>query len=127
MEYLPNSIDLKSYAVKYYPTATSASLKPQCLQLGQALGKWLKSFHENIMQHPEVLKAVAKTDFTLQVKHMINYTWLFERLKTYPAILEEARDIFEQVEKHAATESKSQINHGDFWTGKYAQKTTIAL
>ena len=119
MEYLPNSIDTKSYVLKHYPAPTPPTSKPECFELGKALGKWLKNFHETIMQQPQVLEAVSQTDFASQVRHMINYTWLFERLKTYPNILEEAKEVFEQAENSAATESKSQINHGDFWTGKY--------
>jgi hypothetical protein len=124
MEYLPNRVDLKTYVVRS-PSSEGLS-RSQCIELGEALGKWLKSFHGTVMDNPEVLEAASKTDFTQQVKHMINYTWLFERIKTYPAILEEARDVFEQVGKSAATESKNQINHGDFWTGKYAERLLMA-
>jgi hypothetical protein len=127
MEYLPNSINLKEYIIKHASSPTSDSAKAQWSELGKAVGKWLKVFHNNIKDNSDVLEAVSKTDFTQQVKHMINFTWLFERAKTHPAILEEAKEVFEQVEKSAATESRNQICHGDFWTGKYVAHSRLGL
>lgn len=124
MEYFPTSINLKSYVLKHLTSVTPDSSQPQFYQLGRALGLWLKNFHQIIMQDKEVLRAATSTDFGSQVKHMVNFTWLFDRIKSYPEILGDVKDIFEQVEKVAATESKNQINHGDFWIGKYVHKRT---
>ncbi|OAL42868.1 hypothetical protein IQ07DRAFT_637469 [Pyrenochaeta sp. DS3sAY3a] len=117
MEYFPTSIDLKSYVLKHFTSITPDSSQPQFYQLGRALGLWLKNFHQRIMQDKEVLKAATSTDFGSQVKHMVNFTWLFDRIESYPKILGDVKDIFKRVEKAAATESKNQINHGDFWIG----------
>ena len=119
MEYVPNSVDLKTYILKHYPAPTPTLARAQCFELGQALGSWLRIFHKEVMQNEELLEIVKQYDFAPMIKHMINFNWLAERVKTYPDILEEAKETFEQLEKYAATEEKSQINHGDFWTGKY--------
>ena len=119
MEFVPKSVDLKSYVLKQYASPTPELMRPQCFALGAAIGKWLRHFHDTIMQESKVLEAVKKTEFTQQVKQMINYNWLFERMKTYPDILAGAKDTFEMVSEQNATESKPYVNHGDFWPGKY--------
>ena len=53
---------------------------------------------------------------------MLNFLWMYERIKEYPAILGGVADILAQVEKAAREErqdeDKLSIVHGDFWTGK---------
>lgn len=65
---------------------------------------------------------MAQNDFAQDIKHMVNFSWLHERIKDFPDILDPVKDILGQVEQMAAAErkevSKHQIIHGDFWTGK---------
>jgi len=65
---------------------------------------------------------VAENRDAPQVRHMLNFLWMYERIKEYPAILGGVADILAQVEKAAREErqdeDKLSIVHGDFWTGK---------
>lgn len=74
------------------------------------------------MQQPELRHTVAKNQEMQQLKHMINFEWLLQRVEQYPAILEEAKATFEEVKRMAAAELEDengiQVIHGDFWTGK---------
>lgn len=121
-EYLSQGADLKTYALKTFPAPTPEALKPHCYQLGMALGRWLRDFHGWSAQQPDLRRIVAKNQEMQQLKHMINFEWLLQRIAQFPAILEEAKDTFEKVKKMAAAElkdeDKMQVIHGDFWTGK---------
>ncbi|KAI0603223.1 hypothetical protein F4775DRAFT_532584 [Biscogniauxia sp. FL1348] len=121
--YLPNSKDLKTYALKTYPEDTPEALRGQCSQLGKALGTWLRSFHGWAITQPELRERFAGNADIKQLKHMINFSWLLDRVAQFPSVLEDARGIFEEVKNMAAAEleaeSQLQLIHGDFWTGKY--------
>ncbi|KAF5691011.1 phosphotransferase enzyme family [Fusarium denticulatum] len=103
LEFISDGIHLKDYATQNYGSPTLDSFKPQCQELGKALGRWLRDF-------------VTWTD--QQVKHR---DLLPERAKEYQSILNDAKDILVQVEQMAAAEKEEkgnlQIIHGDFWTG----------
>ncbi|KAM5354653.1 hypothetical protein ACJ41O_001300 [Fusarium nematophilum] len=120
-EYLPDGIDLKEYVLRYYSSPTPESLQPQCRQLGEALGRWLKGFVEWSAQQVDHRRLVAENTFAQDVKHMVNFSWLNDRIKDFPAVLDGVKDILEQVEQMAAAERQDdgnyQIIHGDFWTG----------
>lgn len=66
-----------------------------------------------------------------QLKHFINFSWLLDRVGQFPSILEEAKDVFEKVKEMAANElkdqSKLQVIHGDFWTGKLVSSSSTLL
>jgi hypothetical protein len=121
-EYMPNGIDLKNYILQHYPAPTPESLRAQCQQLGKAIGRWLKSFTEWNSQQPDLRRIATENKDVQQIKHMLNYLWLYDRIKEYPAILEDVKDVLEQVEKAVDAErqndSKLHFIHGDFWTGK---------
>lgn len=121
-ECLPNGIDLKEYVLRHYGVPTSESLRPQCFLLGEALGRWLKGLSEWSAHQVDQRRVAAENTFAQDVKHMLNFSWLHDRIKDFPAILGDAKEILEQVEQMAAEErqdeSKHQIIHGDFWTGK---------
>lgn len=113
---------MKNYTLKYYAVPTSESLKLESRQIGKSLGLWLKGFAHWSASHPELRPTAAENIEAKQVRHMLNFLWLSERVKEYPAILDDVKDIFAEVEQAAAAEaqdeSKLQIIHGDFGTGK---------
>ncbi|KAI1631080.1 kinase-like domain-containing protein [Biscogniauxia mediterranea] len=119
--YLPNSRDLKTYALQRYPEDTPKTLRRQCSQLGKALGTWLRNFHDWAATQPELRDRFASNHEVKQLKHMINFSWLLDRITMFPSVLGDARDIFEEVKNMATAEleAESQLQpiHGDFWTG----------
>lgn len=122
-EILHNGKDLKTYALGTYPRDTPDAARPQCLQLGRALGAWLRGFHGWSATMPAGLRKMAAENKDLQqLKHLINFSWLLDRVAQFPAILGEAKDVFEKVSDMAAKEledeDRLQVIHGDFWTGK---------
>lgn len=121
-EYLTNGIDFKNYALKYF-SAPDTSRGPLCFEVGQSLGSWLRQFHGWVSQVEQVkLHDLIKSNKTMQdLKHMVNYTHLVSTVDSFPMILEDAREVFVEVEKLAAAELQRddlQVIHGDFWTGK---------
>jgi hypothetical protein len=122
LEFLSGGIHLKDYAIQNYGSPTPESFKPQCKELGKALGRWLRDFVAWSAQQVKHRELVAQNEFGQAVRHMVNYVWLHERIKEYPSILEGVKDILARVEQMAAAEkdntAKLQIIHGDFWTGK---------
>ncbi|KAL7626920.1 hypothetical protein AAE478_003694 [Parahypoxylon ruwenzoriense] len=121
-EYLQHGTDLKTYALKTYTAdSDSEATKHQCLQLGKALGRWLRGFHDWTTQQAELRNTLA-TNIELQLlKHTINFSWLLDRVKQFPSVLGDAADVFEEVKNMAGAElndgSKLQVVHGDFWSG----------
>ncbi|KAI1174200.1 kinase-like domain-containing protein [Nemania sp. FL0916] len=120
-EILHNGKDLKTYALETYSPDTPDTMRPQCLELGRAMGKWLRNFHRWSETQPGLRKTVAADTDMQQLKHVINFSWLLDRVAQFPSILNEAKDVFEKVKDMAAREledaSKLQVIHGDFWTG----------
>ncbi|KAI1374637.1 kinase-like domain-containing protein [Hypoxylon crocopeplum] len=120
-EYLQNGVDLKTYALKAYAESNLEETKHQCLQLGKALGRWLRAFHNWAAQQAELRSIVAGNKELQQLKHMINFSWLLDRVKQFPSILGDAEGVFEEVKNMATAElaDKSQLQaiHGDFWSG----------
>ncbi|KAK3322631.1 kinase-like domain-containing protein [Apodospora peruviana] len=133
-EYLPTGIDLKNYALKYYEPHTNPSKKPQCLALGHSLGIWLKTFHDwtavwaakerfpsTARSRPSIHTIAFQNKILQMLKHKTYYDSLLKLVDTFPAILPQARQVFEQVKSMAdqelADDSTLQAVHGDFWTG----------
>jgi len=128
-EYLPDSIDLKNYALKHFPPQTPSALKEQCLGLGRGLGSWLRQFHtwaaaaESASATTGSLRQIAMDNHQLQqIKHSTYYEWALSMVDKYPEILAEAKSVFQEIKEMADEElkddSKLQVVHGDFWTGK---------
>jgi len=117
-EYVPDTVDLKQHAL-----AQSAS-ESQYLAIGRGLGEWLRNLHEwGQLAEQSALREQISADLSMQsLKNLINYTWLVDRIETYPALLSDARAVFEEVRAMAKAEvadsSAHRIIHGDFWTGK---------
>ncbi|KAI0122121.1 kinase-like domain-containing protein [Daldinia grandis] len=120
-EYLQNSIDLKMHTLTVISGADPEITRHQSLQLGKALGRWLKGFHNWAAEQPELRRAVATNKELQRLKHTINFWWLLDRVKQFPNVLGGAEDVFEQVGKMAVAEleddTQLQVIHGDFWTG----------
>ncbi|KAI1151150.1 kinase-like domain-containing protein [Nemania diffusa] len=120
-EILRNGKDLKTYALSAFSPDTPDAQRPQCLQLGHALGRWLRNFHTWSATQAGLRKTVAENTDIQQLKHFINFSWLLDRVGQFPSILSEAKDVFGKVKDMAAEElkdeSRIQVIHGDFWTG----------
>ncbi|KAK5654672.1 hypothetical protein OQA88_6995 [Cercophora sp. LCS_1] len=122
-EYLPDSIDLKNYALKYLPPQTPPALKEQCLGIGRGLGSWLRRFHAwAALPEQSGLRKTAADNRTLQqIKHRTYYEWALATIDRYPGILANARSVFEEIkavaDEELADDDKLQVVHGDFWTG----------
>lgn len=114
----PNFIELKNYFTTHPISSTQAT------RLGIALGTWLKSFHvwaAEDAQRPlrEVMK---KNEPMVQLKFMINFGRLMPTIDRFPAILEESRKIFKNIEQMMREEigkGEGELIHGDFWSCKY--------
>lgn len=122
-EYLPDSLDLKTYAFKHFLPSTPESKKAQCIGIGLSLGRWLKNFHEWVAA-PE--QAKLRTDATANValqklKHATYYEYLIQFVDKFPTLLGDSREVFDQVkamsEAELADDATLQVVHGDFWTG----------
>lgn len=117
-------MSLKQYALEHYPAPTSEALKPQCVQLGRCLGQWLRSFHDWSQQpaNSGLRELFSRNKEMQNIKKMLNYDRLLQMVGKHPSILEECRDVFQQVADMASAELKDegslQVIHGDFWTGK---------
>lgn len=122
-EYLPNSLNLKHYALKRLLQSTPGHLRPKILGLGQGLGGWLRSFHEwSSRPEQEALREAAKANKELQaIKLTYNYENLLWQVDDFP-FLKDSENVFHEVIANAKLEleddSKLQVIHGDFWTGK---------
>lgn len=122
-EYLPSSLDLKSYALRYFSPSTPESQKPNILEIGRGLGRWLRSFHDwAASPEQETLRNRVKLNKEVRgIKFTYNYESLLWRLDKFP-FLQDSKTVFEQiiakVQAELVDESQLQIIHGDFWTGK---------
>ncbi|KAB5557962.1 kinase-like domain-containing protein [Coniochaeta sp. 2T2.1] len=125
-EYLPNSVNLKTYAINHLSgdhPAEQQQLKSRLVNIGRNLGTWLRNFHAWAADPTQAkLRADICANKEMQpLKYAVNYGALLSRLDAYPDILGDARGSFEEVGKMAEEEMKDegklQVIHGDFWTG----------
>jgi hypothetical protein len=128
-ECLPNCLDLKRYALKYF-SASDVS-KTSVLEIGQGLGMWLRSFHDWAAGHDTLREAAKSNVGMMNIKLKYNYELLLSRVDKFPAILSDAKTEFEAVLAMAKSEledeAKLQVVHGDFWTGKYVCTRILKL
>ncbi|RSL95305.1 hypothetical protein CEP52_012152 [Fusarium oligoseptatum] len=122
-EYLPNTVDLKTYIQKHFSWSTPNNLELPCRNIGKTLADYISSFHlagEQMIQGTEAqsslkpFPALRNNEQMQSLKHMINYDWLLQRIDQFPEILSEARDVFYQVKLQALLESDAKPIHGDF-------------
>lgn len=122
-EYFPSSVNIKVYALSRL-TSHEEALKGQFRGIGEGLGRWLRSFHSWAADPVQAkLQAKIKMNQDMQaLKNQINYANLLSKIDQFPDILGDVREVFEEVKKMSEAEltdeSKLQIIHGDFWTGK---------
>ncbi|TEA03238.1 4-hydroxytryptamine kinase [Colletotrichum sidae] len=129
-EYIPRVLDLRTYSLKLFRLQTTASLRPQCRELGKALAGYIARFHSLGAIPPgngaeskgrsDIWSAVTQSDDMQKLKHMINYDWLLDRVDQFPEVLQDAREVFVQVKQRALDElergSKNlTVIHGDFY------------
>lgn len=124
-EYLPNGIDLKSYMLKNFGGQSAPAAHEHARRVGVALGHWFRGLVDwsAAQAGGSYHKAVAQNTFAQDIKHMVNYAWLSERVSEFPDILDDVKDVLAEVENMSIQERKDekglyQIIHGDFWTGK---------
>jgi hypothetical protein len=113
----PNSLELK----KYFTTHTVPSA--QVIRLGVALGAWLKDFHLWAFEDAQrpLRESMKKNQLMVQLKFFVNYGRLLPTIDLFPAILEESRETFKNVEDLMRREMETgegDLIHGDFWSGK---------
>lgn len=117
---------LKDYILKYSDSAAGATSQglseAESRDIGRSLGAWLRSFTEWAEGNADLKKLAAENVEAKQVRHMVNFAWLSNRVKEYPAQLKDAEDILLQVNDAMMAEGEDETNlqciHGDFWTGK---------
>ncbi|PVH75762.1 hypothetical protein DL98DRAFT_551515 [Cadophora sp. DSE1049] len=115
-EYLPAGVDLKTYLLERTTHRTPNALEPQYTLLGQAMGSWVRQFHDQASRQPELVQEVAKNKEAQQVQQLVTYQFAVDRVKDYPAILSEVQSVLEEVQKLAADELEIgplQVIHGD--------------
>lgn len=133
LEYLHDGINLKNYALQNFPSPTPESFRPQCYQLGKALAQYIMTLHQEtekeakswlskgrVETEPKLYSTLKNNKQMQDLKHVINYDWLLQRIDQFPTILEEAREVFVQVKEMALSELNDTLTpiHGDYWTGK---------
>ncbi|PYI19820.1 hypothetical protein BO86DRAFT_179425 [Aspergillus japonicus CBS 114.51] len=123
LEDLPDSLDLKTFCIS---SAASTTISQEwAVLIGRALGTWLWAFHRwtDEKDQAAVVAELEKNHAMRLLKLSVNYGSLAARIDQYPALLGEAREVFEQVRLAAAAEVEKKgeveygIIHGDFWSG----------
>lgn len=130
LEFLPNGIDLKNYVLTNFSSPTPLSYRPHFQQLGKELAQWIIGFHRKADEDAgdaskrgeksELYAGLENCGFMQDLKFKINYDWLIESIESFPDVLEEARECFEEFRSAAQEDRKGDLMpiHGDFWTGK---------
>ncbi|KAK2002185.1 phosphotransferase enzyme family protein [Colletotrichum falcatum] len=127
-EYRPIPLSLKNYALKYFVASVSGSLEPQCLDIGQGIGKWLRAFHEwSSSPEQRKFRNIAAANKEMQkLKYWVNYERLPSFIERFPSILRECASTFTAIADKTTREmengEKLQVIHGDFWTGNILLK-----
>lgn len=127
LEYLAGSVNLKTYILKHLEATRDAARQTPCTELGSSIGTWLRSFRYWVtLPEQHVMRDIAVTNKAMQKQtHELYYERLVDTIVDYPVILENARNIFEDIRDDEAQRLRDpdhlQVIHGDFWTGKYAQ------
>ncbi|KAG4418362.1 hypothetical protein IFR04_008504 [Cadophora malorum] len=115
-EYLPNGVDIKTYLLERAVDRNESSLEPAFKSLGQALGSWVRHFHDEAAHHLDLVDEVAKNKEAQQVQQLVTYQFAVDRVKDYPEVLGDVTTILREVRKLAADELEGgslQVIHGD--------------
>ena len=130
IEDIPNSLDLKSILVS--PETNSLLTRPFATSIGQEIGSWLSSFHNEALAPAKAdLRAeIGKNEPMRKLKYRITYDLFIGVLGNFPELVEGWRETLEDVKEMATREFKKLaaepeegreewgIIHGDFWAGK---------
>jgi hypothetical protein len=113
----PSSLELKKYITTHPLSLDEVS------RLGIALGRWLKEFHlwANAPEQVQLREEMKGNHSMAAVKFAVNYGRTLATIELFPKILEDARELFTEMEAKFRQELDSQegeLVHGDFWTGK---------
>ncbi|KXH63613.1 phosphotransferase [Colletotrichum salicis] len=126
--YQPSPLSLKNYAIQYFAVSTSESttlepVKSQCLDIGKAVGMWLRSFHDwsNSEEQLKFRDLAAGNKEMQTLKQWMNYERLPNSIIRFPDILGDCNDAFadivDSVKREMVDDKCLQVIHGDFWTG----------
>ncbi|KAK1731208.1 phosphotransferase [Colletotrichum acutatum] len=126
--YQPSPLSLKNYALQYFAASTPQistleSVKSQSLDVGRAVGTWLRSFHDWSNSGKQLkFRDIAAGNKEMQtLKRWMNYERLPNSITRFPDILGDCSDIFadvvNSVKKEMIDEKALHVIHGDFWTG----------
>ncbi|KAF5511509.1 hypothetical protein CGCS363_v003324 [Colletotrichum siamense] len=131
-EYLPGTLDLKSIVLKSCEEPLTVLLKQHYLHIGRALAEYISQFHQNTSPvarvHAEegtsphlstLHEAIRRSSEMQDLKLMVNYDWLLERVEQFPDILKDAKDVFVRLREQGIDELKNgsaapTVIHGDF-------------
>ncbi|KAF6829609.1 hypothetical protein CMUS01_08097 [Colletotrichum musicola] len=124
-EFLPNGIDMKQYFLKHFFGDLTPVQHTQAGELGRAAGRWYAGFvawSSARGRDDNHYVVVAQSAFGQEVKHMVNFVWLKDRVEEFPGVLGGVADVLAEVEQMHVRERRDedrryQIIHGDFWTG----------
>ncbi|KAK1971134.1 phosphotransferase enzyme family protein [Colletotrichum sublineola] len=127
-EYQPSPLSLKNYALQHLVASASGSLEPQCLNIGQGIGMWLRAFHgwSNAPEQRKFRDIAAANKEMQKIKHWVNYKRLPSSIERFPSILCECANTFtaiaDETSREMEDDEKLQVIHGDFWTGNILLK-----
>ncbi|KAK2042298.1 phosphotransferase enzyme family protein [Colletotrichum somersetense] len=128
-EYQPSPLSLKNYALQHFGSSTaSGSMEPQCRDIGQGIGKWLRAFHAwSNSPRQRKFRDIAATNKEMQkIKHWVNYQRLPSSVERFPSILCECASTFaaiaDKTTREIENDDRLQVIHGDFWTGNILLK-----
>lgn len=131
-EYLPGTRDLKRIVLKSFEEPLAVLLKQHYLHIGRALAEYISQFHQNTSPvarvHAEdgtspdlstLHEAISRSSEMQDLKLMVNYDWLLDRVEQFPDILKDAKDVFVRLREQGIDELKngsaaSTVIHGDF-------------
>ncbi|KAF6822940.1 hypothetical protein CPLU01_11693 [Colletotrichum plurivorum] len=124
-EFLPNGIDMKQYFLKHFSGDPTPVQHTQARELGRAVGRWYAGFiawSSARGRDDKHYAVVAQSAFGQEIKHMVNFAWLKDRVEEFPGVLGGIADVLAEVEQMHVRERRDedgryQIIHGDFWTG----------
>ncbi|KAF6836022.1 phosphotransferase enzyme family protein [Colletotrichum plurivorum] len=122
-EYQPSPLSLKVYALQNFTSPNCESTRAQCLEIGQGIGKWLRTFHDwsNAPSQSGLRQVAAGNKEMQSLKHWANYQRLPAAIQRHPSVFQGCEEVFSAIVDQTAKELKDdadlRVIHGDFWTG----------
>lgn len=121
-----SAIDLKSYLTKH---ATAVTHQQAC-RLGVALGQWVYRFHlfGKEPHQRALIGTILENKNMADFKCSINYGRLVDTIASFPGVLSESRQLFQDIFARRFEEKVNGVQaliHGDLWSGKYVLSGAI--